>query len=282
MAVAARRHVGFVGLSNRIIQSFSAGCRKSKSREMVVSKIRSSIAAATLFLATCIAAQAADIATEPVYKGAVVAQQVYNWTGFYIGANAGYGWGQQDPWGVLTNRFDAFSVPYSGWMLGGTAGAQIQAGHVVMGVEADVDWANITGSATVIPAIGGALPGGCVGLVNCKASLNTSINSVSTARLRVGYALDNWLLYATGGLALLGAKTSVSTVGGVACTTAILTAVCSGTDYRLGATAGAGVEYGFTPNISAKFEYLYITAASLELSHLNVVRAGLNFRFGGI
>ena len=92
---------------------------------MVVSKIRSSIAAATLFLATCIAAQAADIAPEPVYKGAVVAQQVYNWTGFYIGANAGYGWGQQDPWSVLTNRFDAFSVPYSGWMLGGTAGAQI-------------------------------------------------------------------------------------------------------------------------------------------------------------
>ena len=174
---------------------------------------------------------------------------------------------------MLTNRFDAFSVPFSGWMLGGTAGAQIQSGHVVMGVEADIDWSKITGSATVIPTIGGALPGGCVGLVNCKTSLNTSINNVSTARLRVGYALDNWLLYATGGLALLGANTSVSTVGGVACTTAILTAVCSGTDYRLGATAGAGVEYGITPNVSAKLEYLYITAASLELSHLNVVRA---------
>ena len=42
------------------------------------------------------------------------------------------------------------------------------------------------------------------------------------------------------------------------------------------------LEYGITPNVSAKLEYLYITAVSLELSHLNVVRAGLNFRFGGI
>jgi len=44
----------------------------------------------------------------------------------------------------------------------------------------------------------------------------------------------------------------------------------------------AGLEYGFTPNLSAKLEYLYVTAASFELSHINVVRAGLNFRFGGL
>ncbi len=245
-------------------------------------KLLTAVATAIASFATSIAAQAADLPMEPVYKAPVVVAAVYNWTGFYIGANAGYGWGNQDPFSVLTNRFDAFSVPFSGWMLGGTVGAQIQSGHVVLGVEADLDWSKITGSATVIPTIGGALPSGCVGLVNCKTSLTTNINNVSTGRLRVGYALDNWLLYATGGLALLGANTNVSTVGGVACTTAILTAVCSGTDYRLGATAGAGIEYGITPNLSAKLEYLYITAVSLELSHLNVVRGGLNFRFGGI
>ena len=50
----------------------------------------------------------------------------------------------------------------------------------------------------------------------------------------------------------------------------------------VGATAGAGIEWGFTPNMSAKLEYLYVTAASFELSHINVVRAGLNFRFGGL
>ncbi len=245
-------------------------------------KFLSALAVATASFAAFAAAQAADLPMEPAPKAPVIAQQVYKWTGFYIGANGGYGWGQQDPFGVLTNRFDAFSVPFSGWMFGGTVGAQIQSGHVVMGLEADIDWAKITGSATVVPTIGGVLPGGCTGLVNCVASLSTSINSVSTGRLRVGYAMDNWLLYATGGLALLDANTSVSTVGGVACSTAILSAVCSGTNYRIGATAGLGVEYGITPNISAKLEYLYIAVASLELSNINVVRAGLNFRFGGI
>jgi outer membrane immunogenic protein len=242
----------------------------------------SAIAAGFASFATCIAAQAADLPMEPAYKVPVAVQQVYNWTGFYIGVNGGYGWGSQDPFNILTNRFDAFSVPFSGGMFGGTFGAQIQSGHVVIGVEADVDWADINGSATVIPTIGGALPGGCLGLVSCATSLTTKITDVSTGRLRVGYALDNWLLYATAGLAYLGANTSVSTVSGFACTTALLTAVCSGTDHRLGATAGLGIEYGITPTISAKFEYLYIAAASLEVSHINEVRAGLNYRFGGL
>jgi outer membrane immunogenic protein len=241
-----------------------------------MNKVISSIAAATAFVTTCIAAQAADLPMEPAYKAPVVVQQVYNWTGFYIGVNGGYAWGSQDPFNILTSRFDAFSVPFSGGMFGGTAGAQIQSGHVVIGVEADIDWARINGSATVIPTIGGIpVPAG-------TAALTTNIHDVSTGRLRVGYALDNWLLYATAGLALLGANSNVSTVGGLACTTALLTAVCSGTDHRLGATAGLGLEYGITPAISAKFEYLYTVAASLEVSHLNEVRVGLNYRFGGL
>jgi outer membrane immunogenic protein len=243
-------------------------------------KLLSAIAAATTLFAAFISAQAADLPMPPApeYK-APAPVLVYNWTGIYIGVNGGWGWGNQDPFNILTNRFDAFSVPFSGGMFGGTAGAQIQSGHVVLGVEADIDWANINGSATVIPTIAGVIPGGCGA---CATSLTTNIHDVSTGRLRVGYAMDNWMLYATGGLALLGANTNVSTVGGFACTTALLTAVCSGTDHRLGGTAGAGIEYGITPAISAKFEYLYIAAASLEVSHINEVRAGLNLRFGGL
>jgi outer membrane immunogenic protein len=244
--------------------------------KVIVNKVIS--AAIASLVATCISAKAADMPIEPANQPAPFVAQVYNWTGFYIGANGGYGWGSQDPLNLLTNRFDAFSAPFSGGMFGGTIGAQIQSGHVVMGVEADLDWANVSGSATVVPTIGGIRPAGCGA---CVASLTTKINDISTGRFRVGYALDNWLLYATAGLAILGANANVVTVGGFACTTALLSAVCSGTDYRLGATAGAGVEYGITPNISARFEYLYITAVSLELSHLNQVRAGLNFRFGG-
>lgn len=238
-------------------------------------KLKTAIVAATASFATFISAQAADLPMAPAYQPAPVVANVYNWTGVYVGVNGGYASGNQDPFNILTNRFDAFSVPFNGWMFGGTAGAQIQSGHVVIGVEADIDWANINGSATVIPTIGGIpVPAGAAGLT-------TNIHDVSTGRLRVGYALDNWLLYATGGLALLGANTNVSTVGGLACTTALLTAVCSGTDHRLGGTAGAGIEYGITPALSAKFEYLYIAAASLEVSHINELRAGLNFRFGG-
>jgi opacity protein-like surface antigen len=56
---------------------------------------------------------------------------------------------------------------------------------------------------------------------------------------------------------------------------------CSGTKYRIGGTAGAGVEVGLNQFWSVKAEYLYIAAASLELTHANEVRVGLNYRFGG-
>jgi len=227
-------------------------------------------------MATCIVAQAADLPMAPAYQPAPVVVPVYNWTGIYIGVNGGWGGGQQEPFNIFTDRFDAFNAPLSGWMFGGTAGAQIQSGHVVLGFEADIDWANITGSATVVPTIGG------VPIAAGTASLTSNITSVSTGRMRVGYALDNWMLYATAFFALLGSNANVSTLVGVACNIAVLGAVCSGTDYRLGGTAGAGIEWGFTPSMSAKVEYLYITAASFELSHINVVRAGLNFRFGGL
>ena len=124
-------------------------------------RVLRSIAVGSALVATCVAAQAADLPMPPAYQPPPVVVPVYNWTGFYVGVNGGYGWGNQDPFNLLTNRFDQFSVPFSGGMFGGTFGGQIQSGHVVMGIEADIDWANINGSATVIPTIGGALPGGC-------------------------------------------------------------------------------------------------------------------------
>ncbi len=87
---------------------------------------------------------------------------------------------------------------------------------------------------------------------------------------------------------LLGAKTDLTGVLGVnPCVTisningtpGLLT--CRGTNKRVGAAAGAGVEYGFTPSLSAKIEYRYIAAASLESSRINEVLVGINYRFGG-
>jgi outer membrane immunogenic protein len=218
-------------------------------------------------------AKAADLSCPALTPFAVSG---YNWTGIYLGLNGGYGWGDQDPFNIITNRFDNFTVNFAGGMFGGTAGAQIQMAHVLLGIESDIDWANIKGSSTITPMfLAVPLPG------TPAFNASTSITSVTTGRVRVGHAQDKWLFYATGGVAVLGAKTRLTTVTGPVCGTAgILN--CSGTSRRIGGAAGVGVEYGFAPNWSMKAEYLYIAAAALELSHVNEVRLGVNYRFGGI
>lgn len=221
-------------------------------------------------------ARAADLPMRPEYPAAApaVVQQVYNWTGFYVGVNGGYGWGSQDPLNIITDRFDKFSHGISGGAIGGTLGAQIQAGHVVMGLEADLDWADITGTSVTTATAGGVFLGGPF---NAKSNIDWE----STVRARVGYANDNWLFYGTGGLALLGAKTTLTTAGGAAVCGAVF-ANCTPTNRQAGLALGAGIEYGLTPALSAKLEYLYIAAASLEVSTYSEIRAGLNYRFGGM
>jgi outer membrane immunogenic protein len=216
-------------------------------------------------------AEAADLA--PVSK-APAPLPVYNWTGIYLGVNGGWAWGRQDPLNIITDAFDQFTINYSGGMFGGTAGAQIQLAHVVLGFESDIDWANINGRATFTPTILG------VGAPFVLAA-KTSMEWFGTARTRVGYAADNWLFYATGGAAVIGAKTELATVAGPLCNTVGVLA-CSGSDKRIGGAFGAGVEYGFTPSLSAKVEYLYVSAFRIDVSHVNMIRAGLNYRFGGI
>ena len=233
---------------------------------------------ATVAMAALSAASAfaADLPTRPAYAPAPMMSPtpVYNWTGIYVGLNGGYGWGNQDPLNLITNRFDGSSLGFSGGAFGGTAGAQIQSGHVVIGFEADIDWANMKGSGAIVPTVGGVPQ--TVAAVNAT----TKIDWESTARVRVGYANQNWLFYGTGGMAILGAKTSLTTTGGASCSTIIAT--CTGASKQIGAALGAGVEYGITQNVSAKLEYLYITAASLDVSHHSEIRAGLNYRFGGL
>jgi outer membrane immunogenic protein len=215
-------------------------------------------------------AQAADLAPK---APAPLPVPIYNWTGIYVGVNGGFAWGHQDPLNVITNRFDEFTIDYSGGLFGGTAGAQIQLARVVLGFESDIAWAGINGRATFTPTIFGVPQ---PFLLNAK----TSMEWFSTARARVGYAADNWLFYTTGGLAIIGAKTELTTAAGLLCNTVGVLA-CTGSHKRVGAALGAGVEYGLTPNWSAKLEYLYVAAVELELSHVHIARAGINYRFGG-
>jgi outer membrane immunogenic protein len=216
---------------------------------------------------------AADLPVRSAPPSMLSPVSAYNWTGIYVGANAGYGWGNQNPLGLIAPQFgqnNSFST--SGGMFGGTVGGQVQVSHVVLGLEADGDWARINGSSIAsIPA----LPGTTLRL----ASYN---DALFTARSRIGYAADNWLFYTTFGVAALnGSARGTVLSGGTACGTFSLPN-CSNSQFRPGVAAGLGVEYGFTPNWSAKLEYIWAGAvAGASTEYINSIRVGINYRFGG-
>jgi outer membrane immunogenic protein len=165
---------------------------------------------------------------------------------------------------------NSFSI--GGGMFGGTVGGQLQVSHVVLGVEADGDWSRINGSSTATIPL---LPGTTLRL----ASQN---DALFTARTRIGYAADNWLFYSTFGVAALnGSARGTVLSGATACGTFSLPN-CSNSQFRPGVAAGLGVEYGFTPNWSAKLEYIWAGAVSgASTEYINSIRVGLNYRFGG-
>ena len=228
--------------------------------------------AASLLLSS-VASLAADLPMRPPVA-APVPVPVYNWTGLYVGVNGGYAWGRQDPLNLLANRFDRADFDIKGGTFGGTIGAQIQQGYVVLGFEADLAWAKIEGSRFVTPAIAGVpLP--------LTLNVGTNIEAFGTARARVGVAMNNWLFYTTGGGALIKSKVAGTTVAGVACGTAGVITSCSDSKLRPGITAGLGAEWGFRPNWSLKAEYLYVVSAGSGSStdHFNLLRGGINYRF---
>ncbi len=218
------------------------------------------------------AAVAADLPMAPTYPPAPVSvvARVYNWTGIYLGLNGGYTFGQSTPMSLFSDNFTAFNYSADGFLGGLTAGAQIQSGHTVIGVEGDIDWSNITGSGRGTIFNNSVLVG--------TASISSTVNSISTLRTRIGYADDNWLFYLTGGIAVTNEQ---STLSGA-------TFVCGGanppcnsiSDLHLGLAAGAGVEYGITQNLSAKAEYTWVGAGAGNTLKENMLRVGANWRFG--
>jgi outer membrane immunogenic protein len=230
---------------------------------------------AALVAISAASASAADLPMRPADQQLISPVPVYNWTGLYVGLNAGYGWGTQNPLSLLSSNFDKFTYNVNGGMAGGTFGGQIQAGHVVMGLEGDADWADVRGSSTVTPTILGAPAGFTLGV-------KSNASSYFSGRARVGYAMDNWLLYGTGGAAILNSDVTGNVLSGAACGTAGVLPRCSGSSNRIGVAAGLGVEYGFTPNWSAKAEYIWSGfAVGAGTENLNMLRLGVNYRFGG-
>ena len=231
------------------------------------------IIGAALAAVSSICAFAADLPVQS-YKSAPVAAQVYNWTGLYVGVNGGYGWGTQDPLTLVSGRFDRASFDISGGMFGGTMGAQIQQGYVVLGLEGDLDWANIKGNGISNPAIAGIGQG-------IALDIASKVSAIGTARARVGVALNNSLLYVTGGAAFVKSSANGTSIAGLPCGTLGVLPNCAASAWRPGIVAGLGIEYGFTPNWSLKGEYLFtqVVGTGASTDKLNTFRGGINYRF---
>jgi outer membrane immunogenic protein len=214
--------------------------------------------AAMALLATSFSAEAADI-PRPVYKGMRSVVAYYNWTGLYVGVNAGYGWGRSS-WDL-----PAVTVNSKGWLAGITLGYNYQVGSWVFGIEGDYDWADVKGTAPCFVA----------------ATCEIKNSYLATIRGRLGYAYDRWLPYLTAGGAYGDVRATINPVG--------LTA----SKALFGWTIGGGLEYAFMGNWTAKLEYLYVDLGSFDTGFAapvaadnvsfreHVVRAGLNYKFSG-
>jgi outer membrane immunogenic protein len=213
--------------------------------------------AALSLLATSYSAQAADI-PRPYYKAqprSVVAY--YNWTGFYAGIVGGYGWGTSN-W-----NSPVINTSPKGWNIGGTLGYNYQMGSVVFGLEGDLAWSNVKGSAAA-----------------AGNTFTTENRWLGTFRGRLGYAADRFLPYITGGLAYGDIKATVEP------------AALSASKSKLGWTVGGGIEYAFLGNWTAKAEYLYVDLGTFDPGFAatgtnsvsfkeHLVRVGLNYKFSG-
>ncbi len=197
----------------------------------------------------------------------------YNWTGFYIGANGGYGWSEKCWYSVNQAASEGCHNPD-----GGTAGGQIgynwQFNNFVVGVEGDGNWADLSA--------------GRPSITNPAVTLNSNVKAFYSLTGRAGLAWNNVLVYGKGGAAWVRDNYNEVFAG-------IVATVASET--RSGWIAGAGVEFGLPNNLSVGVEYDYIGLGTKTLAfaptqapftgfnerisqNVQTVTVRLNYRFG--
>ncbi|MBB5753642.1 outer membrane protein [Prosthecomicrobium pneumaticum] len=192
------------------------------------------------------AAAAADLTYEAppaVAPAPVISSSVFNWSGFYAGVHGGWGW--------TTADVDSFGdVDGDGFLVGVQGGYNWQMDQFVFGLETDFSYADISGS---------------------EAGFDGDLNWLGTTTGRIGYAMDNVLVYAKGGVAYGEGEAD--------------SGVADESNWHVGWTAGAGLEYGFTQNVTGRLEYSYVDLGSENYLGTDVdftthiVKAGLNFKF---
>jgi outer membrane immunogenic protein len=236
------------------------------------------VTASLIALGAAAPAVAADLAARPYTKAPAMIATVYDWSGFYIGANGG--------WGSSRNSWDSVaplavgpegSNTANGGTVGGQVGYRWQAGTWVFGLEAQGNWADFKGSnaSTLFGP----------GFVN-----NSKTNAFGLFTGQVGYAANNFLLYVKGGAAVTSNSYRINTAAGAL-------AGSTSDDTRWGGAIGVGAEYAFAPNWSVGLEYDHLfmqdktynftTPAGLAFGSdrirqdVDLVTARLNYKFGG-
>jgi len=224
---------------------------------------------------------AADMRT-PVYKVPPPVVPVWSWTGCYVGGHAGGLWAEQKEWIVRTPGGDFVGPSLGGhdadsWVGGVQAGCHYQfAGGFVIGIQGDYAWTDGEGSHDSARELG--------------VAYHSKVKSLATATGRLGYAWDRFLGYVKGGGAWERDDYWATTI--------VVGTAYTARETRSGWTIGVGGEYAFTNFLSGFVEYNYYDFGTREIGFTpqlaglrpafvdiketkSVVRAGLNFRFGG-
>lgn len=195
----------------------------------------------------------------------------YNWSGFYIGGQLGYGWGTGNadwsavPPGGNQLQLNA-AVPAiisghvdrnpSGFMGGGQLGYNFMFGPWLVGLEGSLTGGDLSDTSPYLhPAIPSWLS------VNATADTRW----VATLTPRIGYAWDNWLVYAKGGYAAAGI-TVAGTANGTVPGGPPINVSIEHRERLEGWTVGGGVEYGYTRNVTLGLEYDYVSAGGKTIS----------------
>jgi outer membrane immunogenic protein len=276
--------------------SYRRGSEELSMKTLTVASIRVMALAAALQPA---AAADTDVlyGRPPVVYAPQPAVVIFTWTGFYFGVHGGGGWGHTDvngsPYTVAPNGPVVIAPPpvgvdVSGWLAGGQIGANYQAGSWVVGAEADVSGANLTGSTTCIstPIVAGVV----IARLPLPANCGVKVVGLGTIAGRLGFALDRTLVYSKGGAAWANNKYDLTSED------ILLLPTFSGNETKWGWMLGAGVEYAFFDNWSAKIEYNYLAFSTSNhqftdstgvffldtriQQKLHLVKAGINYRWG--
>ncbi|KAB2940283.1 MAG: outer membrane beta-barrel protein [Hyphomicrobium sp.] len=221
---------------------------------------------------------------DPYDYAAPITPTAPSWTGFYLGAHLGGAWGSStatDSSGATLN--DYWSSAPSGVVAGATLGYNWQLGPMLYGIEGDLGYLGLAGSATTafVP-------------LGYEASTSTDHDFYMTLRGRLGVLMNGWMLYVTGGY--LGSDTTVSVLEScddITCDASIASA--SSSSFRNGWTIGGGFEAAIEQGWTAKVEYLYYDLGSISVTTPastlggpntwtvdtdgQLVRAGMNYRF---